>query len=229
MRGSAGLELLAAGILLFAATASGCATRVYEGSGGGVLRVGAVFGLYDARPEQDPEVAAELAHGSRLTSGPDHSAHEGQAAALDRVLGAVLHTLPRSRAVYLAGWGEASAPQDKAPARPRPVAFARTAFLANRLAERLVLLGNTVVADPARADVWVLPWVRVLGARTTHRVYRFYQYPVYVHDEHHGTAEVSVALYDKTTGELRDLVSGKGYGIFIEPYLLDIFGFRLGF
>ncbi len=164
--------------------------------------------------------------------GVQHSTQEGEAKALERAVQSVDYSLVRGRAVWVAGFEPAGLVAPPAEDRRLAGALARDAYLAARLVERLVNLGNRVVAEPREADIWLLPWVRVLGSQTTHREYReslLFYYPVYVHDESHAQAAVSIGLYDRGSGELRDLVSGRSYGLIVEPFILDVLGFRLGF
>jgi len=100
-------------------------------------------------------------------------------------------------------------------------------YLSNLFIEGIVFAGGQVTMGPQDADLALLIRPEVLGAQTTNRVYRFQGYPIYVHDEDYYAVRVAILGYDYRTNEYFDIETGISYGTAIEPYILDVFGFKV--
>src|SRR5439155_7931728 len=91
------------------------------------------------------------------------------------------------RTVFVPGFG----------GRPRPEVARRSAeqYVAARLVERVLQQHGQVGFDRRGADFVLIPWLQILGGITTHREYRSYGYPIYLHEEDQAPAVLIVFLY----------------------------------
>lgn len=225
MSGRGGARRVAAFLLaiLAVATGSGCA-RIVIGPGDdavpGVPGSDALGSLSVLRTAQGPD------------TGPGATAHSTLASSLERVVGRADMKLVYQKTVYVAGWGGfvPTARQDRGRRLEGASAHrAESAYAANLLAFRVVAAGGRATDRSESADLWLIPWIRVLGGQTTHRELRYYGYPVYIHEEDWRLALVSVLLYDPRTYALVDLTGGRARQAVFDSFILDIFGVRFGY
>ncbi len=109
---------------------------------------------------------------------------------------------------------------------PRPPELTRRAdivYVAAQIAERVVQAHGRVALDRRDADFIVFPWIQVLSGITTHREYRSYGYPLYLHEEDQRPAWIMVFLYDKKRGVLEVLEGDRTWQVRIDSYILGIF------
>jgi hypothetical protein len=150
------------------------------------------------------------------TSGPGATYETTFATAIEKVVARADLRAARGKKVFVLGF--AGRPGEGRPSVDR--------FVANRAALRVVEDGGAVTTSAREAALWLIPVVRVAGGATTHREYRMYGYPVYVHDSDWRVVSLALLLYDRASGVLEDAATRGSWHLRVDSFILDIFGWN---
>jgi len=102
-------------------------------------------------------------------------------------------------------------------------------YLATMVAEGLVEAGATLVFEPIKADTILFIRSRIEGGWTTSRQWWIPFFRVYIHDEAQSYLDVRLFGLDGASGKWFAIGEGRGSANFIEPFILDIFGYKVMF
>ncbi|MHC4390382.1 MAG: hypothetical protein ACYS22_03585 [Planctomycetota bacterium] len=214
-------RLLGALLATILVTPLGCATIVIGPAEGTDPFPGLTGMLIAQRPVAVPQGPS---------TGPSATSQSALSGSIRRAIGRTDLEATRFKRVYVAGY-HASLLRLDDPKRAKQDASRRTLerYAAAQAAGRVLLYDATVVTDPRKAEVLLIPVVEIAGGSVTERAYRVYGYPVYYHVEDHESSDVTLLIYDLTTSRLIEAVGGRTTRVHVDSYLLDIFGFRFVF
>ncbi len=200
-------------VLVLGTAAPGCATVVLgPGDSQNNLDVGLISTLRNYRP-------GDLGFGP--DTGLSRTSQSTLALALDFVADRVDFADVSSRRVFIPGFIGPTP-------RPEVARRADVRYFACLLAERVIEAHGELVFDRDRADADFLlfPWIQAVGGITTYREYRFYGYPLYLHEEDQRPVWVMVFLYDRAKRRLDILEGDRTWQVKIDSYVLGFIPFE---